>query len=411
MVNQRMLGLGTARSVIRELFEYGKIRAAQVGAENVFDFSLGNPSVPCPQEVNDTAVRILREQPEVIHCYTSAQGDQEARQRFADSLNRRFGTCYTADQFYITVGAAASLCCVFNGLTCPGDEFVVFAPYFPEYKVFIEGAGAKMVLIPPEIEGFQIDFDAFEAAISEHTKGVVVNSPNNPSGVVYSRETLERLAAILTEKSRAYGHPIYLISDEPYREIVFSGFQVPWIPQLYPDTIVCYSFSKSLSLPGERLGYVLVPASVTDSREVYAAVAGAGRSLGYVNAPSLFQQVTSLCCDLTSDLAVYERNAKLLVPALREMGYHCVEPGGAFYLFPRSLERLRRPRPRAHRLLRPDRHDPAGPSQIQGPGRFLPIKSIGPIRDGWGRCFLPLSKQYKFSKDVYGADHINTYHR
>ena len=315
MVNQRMLGLGTARSVIRELFEYGKIRAAQVGAENVFDFSLGNPSVPCPQEVNDTAVRILREQPEVIHCYTSAQGDQEARQRFADSLNRRFGTCYTADQFYITVGAAASLCCVFNGLTCPGDEFVVFAPYFPE-----------------------IDFDAFEAAISEHTKGVVVNSPNNPSGVVYSRETLERLAAILTEKSRAYGHPIYLISDEPYREIVFSGFQVPWIPQLYPDTIVCYSFSKSLSLPGERLGYVLVPASVTDSREVYAAVAGAGRSLGYVNAPSLFQQVTSLCCDLTSDLAVYERNAKLLVPALREMGYHCVEPGGAFYLFPRSLE-------------------------------------------------------------------------
>ena len=286
MVNQRMLGLGTARSVIRELFEYGKIRAAQVGAENVFDFSLGNPSVPCPQEVNDTAVRILREQPEVIHCYTSAQGDQEARQRFADSLNRRFGTCYTADQFYITVGAAASLCCVFNGLTCPGDEFVVFAPYFPEYKVFIEGAGAKMVLIPPEIEGFQIDFDAFEAAISEHTKGVVVNSPNNPSGVVYSRETLERLSAILTEKSRAYGHPIYLISDEPYREIVFSGFQVPWIPQLYPDTIVCYSFSKSLSLPGERLGYVLVPAAVTDSREVYAAVAGAGRSLGYVNAPA-----------------------------------------------------------------------------------------------------------------------------
>ena len=338
MVNQRMLGLGTARSVIRELFEYGKIRAAQVGAENVFDFSLGNPSVPCPQEVNDTAVRILREQPEVIHCYTSAQGDQEARQRFADSLNRRFGTCYTADQFYITVGAAASLCCVFNGLTCPGDEFVVFAPYFPEYKVFIEGAGAKMVLIPPEIEGFQIDFDAFEAAISEHTKGVVVNSPNNPSGVVYSRETLERLAEILGRMEEEYGHPIYLISDEPYREIVFSGFQAPWIPHLYRDTIVCYSFSKSLSLPGERLGYVLVPGQAADSGEVYAAVAGAGRSLGYVNAPSLFQQVTSLCCDMTADLSVYERNCKLLVPALREMGYHVAEPGGAFYLFPRSLE-------------------------------------------------------------------------
>ena len=219
-----------------------------------------------------------------------------------------------------------------------GDEFVVFAPYFPEYKVFIEGAGAKMVLIPPEIEGFQIDFDAFEAAISEHTKGVVVNSPNNPSGVVYSRETLERLAAILTEKSRAYGHPIYLISDEPYREIVFSGFQVPWIPQLYPDTIVCYSFSKSLSLPGERLGYVLVPKQTTDAISVSAAVAGAGRSLGYVNAPSLFQQVTAECCDLTSDISVYERNCTLLTDALREMGYHVVQPGGAFYLFPRSLE-------------------------------------------------------------------------
>ena len=191
-----------------------------------------------------------------------------------------------------------------------------------------------MVLIPPEIEGFQIDFDAFEAAISEHTKGVVVNSPNNPSGVVYSRETLERLAAILTEKSRAYGHPIYLISDEALPGDRVLRLPGALDPQLYPDTIVCYSFSKSLSLPGERLGYVLVPASVTDSREVYAAVAGAGRSLGYVNAPSLFQQVTSLCCDLTSDLAVYERNAKLLVPALREMGYHCVEPGGAFYLFP-----------------------------------------------------------------------------
>ena len=184
MVNQRMLGLGTARSVIRELFEYGKQRAAVVGAENVFDFSLGNPSVPAPDAINETAIRILKEQPELIHCYTSAQGDAAARQRFADSLNRRFQGNYTADQFYITVGAAASLCCVFNGLTCPGDEFIVFAPYFPEYKVFIEGAGAKMVLIPPEIEHFQIDFDALERSITPHTKGVVVNTPNNPSGVV-----------------------------------------------------------------------------------------------------------------------------------------------------------------------------------------------------------------------------------
>ena len=338
MVSERMKGLGTARSVIRELFEYGKIRAAQVGPENVYDFSLGNPSVPAPAAVNQEAIRLLTEQPDLIHCYTSAQGDQAARQRFADSLNRRFGTCYTADQFYITVGAAASLCCVFNGLACPEDEFIVFAPYFPEYQVFIEGAGARMVLIPPEIEGFQIDFAAFEAAVGPHTKGVVVNSPNNPSGVVYSLETLERLAEILTRKSREYGHPIYLISDEPYREIVYPGFQVPWIPKVYRDTIVCYSFSKSLSLPGERIGYVLVPGEVADAGDVYAAVAGAGRSLGYVNAPSLFQQVTSLCCDLTSDIKVYEENRNLLVSSLREMGYHVVEPGGAFYLFPRTLE-------------------------------------------------------------------------
>lgn len=338
MVSKRMLQLGTARSVIRELFEYGNQRAKEIGRENVFDFSLGNPSVPAPNAVNENAIRILKEQPDVIHCYTSAQGDAAARERFAQSLNRRFAADYTADDFYITVGAAASLCCVFNGLTCPGDEFIVFAPYFPEYKVFIEGAGAKMVLIPPETEGFQIDFDAFEKALNPNTKGVVVNSPNNPSGVVYSRATLERLAEILRSKEQAYGHPIYLISDEPYREIAFAGVEVPWIPHIYDDTIVCYSFSKSLSLPGERLGYVLVPGKAADSREVYAAVAGAGRSLGYVNAPSLFQQVTSLCCDMTSDLSVYEENCALLVSSLREMGYHVVQPGGAFYLFPRSLE-------------------------------------------------------------------------
>ena len=338
MVSERMLGLGTARSVIRELFEYGKQRAAEVGPENVFDFSLGNPSVPAPDAVNEHAVRILREQPEVIHCYTSAQGDLEARRRFAASLNRRFGTDYGPDELYLTVGAAAALCCVFGALTCPGDEFIAFAPYFPEYKVFVEGAGARLAVVPPETEHFQIDFDAFAALVNEHTKGVIVNSPNNPSGVVYSRATLERLAAVLTEKSAQYGHPIYLISDEPYREIVYPGFEVPWVPRVYRDTIVCYSFSKSLSLPGERLGYVLVPRTAADAGDVYAAVAGAGRSLGYVNAPSLFQQVTSLCCDLTADLSVYERNCNLLVSALREMGYHVAEPGGAFYLFPRSLE-------------------------------------------------------------------------
>ena len=338
MVSERMRGLGSARSVIRELFEYGKQRAAAVGGENVFDVSLGNPSVPPPAAINEQAIRLLREQPEVIHAYTSAQGDAGARTRFADSLNRRFGTAYTGDDLYLTVGAAAALCCVFGALTCPGDEFIALAPYFPEYRVFVEGAGARLKVVPPETEHFQIDFDALESLIDEHTKGIIVNSPNNPSGVVYSRETLKRLVAVLTARSEAYGHPIYLISDEPYREIVYQGFEVPWVPSLYRDTLVCYSFSKSLSLPGERLGYVLVPPDVTDAGDVYAAVAGAGRSLGYVNAPSLFQQVTSLCCDLTSDLSVYARNRDLLVTSLREMGYHVAEPGGAFYLFPRSLE-------------------------------------------------------------------------
>ena len=338
MVSERMLQLGTARSVIRELFEYGKKRAAQVGAENVFDFSLGNPSVPAPEAVNEAAIRILREEPELIHCYTSAQGDAAVRQKFADSLNRRYGTAYTADEFYVTVGAAAALCCVFGALTCPGDEFVAIAPYFPEYKVFVEGAGAKLTVVPPEVEEFQIDFAALAERINRHTKGVIVNSPNNPSGVVYSRQTLERLAALLTEKSGEFGHPIYLISDEPYREIVFGGVEVPWIPAIYRDTIVTYSFSKSLSLPGERLGYVLVPREITDGGLVYAAVAGAGRSLGYVNAPSLFQRVAAECCDMTADIGVYERNCRLLVTELRKMGYHVAQPGGAFYLFVRSLE-------------------------------------------------------------------------
>ena len=338
MVSQRMLQLGTARSVIRELFEYGRQRTAEVGAENVFDFSLGNPSVPAPAAVNETAIRLLREQGDTIHCYTSAPGDTGARQRIADSLNRRFGEHYTADELYLTVGAAASLCCVFNGLTCPGDEYILFAPYFPEYKVFIEGARGKVQVIAPEIEQFQIDFTAFEKAVNCRTKGVVINSPNNPSGVVYSRQTLETLAAILRAKEALYGHPIYLISDEPYREIAFDGVEVPWVPSIYQDTIVCYSFSKSLSLPGERLGYVLVPKQTTDAASVSTAVAGAGRSLGYVNAPSLFQQVTAECCDLTSDISVYERNCTLLTDALREMGYHVVQAGGAFYLFPRSLE-------------------------------------------------------------------------
>lgn len=339
MLPEKMIKLGSQRSVIRELFEFGKKRAAQIGEENVFDFSIGNPSVPAPDCVNEEIIRLIRESdPVTLHGYTSAQGDAQVRETVAQSINRRHGVNFRADDLYMTVGAAAALSCTLTGLTCPDDEFIVFAPYFPEYKVFIEAAGAKMVMIPADIEHFQIDFDALEAAITPHTKGVIVNSPNNPSGAVYSEETVIRLSEILRTKSQEYGEPIYLISDEPYREIVFSGVTVPYIPKYYDDTIVCYSWSKALSLPGERMGYVLIPDSVTDHETVYAAVAGAGRSLGYVNAPSLFQRVCAKCCEETADISVYERNRDLLVNNLREYGYHVVEPGGTFYLFPRSFE-------------------------------------------------------------------------
>lgn len=338
MVSESMRRLGSARSVIRELFEYGKQYSSEHGPDSVFDFSIGNPSVLPPAIVNETAIRELLEHPNTIHRYTSAQGDLVVRQHFADSLNHRFHESYTFNDFYLTAGAAAGLCCIFAGLACPGDEFIVFSPYFPEYKIFIENAHAHMVAVPANTETFQLNLDALESLITAHTKGVVVNSPNNPSGIVYTKSTLTQLADILTKKSRIYGHPIYLISDEPYREIIFSGVERSWLPQIYGNTIVCYSFSKTLSLPGERIGYILVPPYVDDAADVYAAIAGAGRSFGYVNAPSLFQQVVSQCCNFSVDLSVYEQNCRLLVSALREMGYQIVKPDGAFYLFPRCFE-------------------------------------------------------------------------
>ena len=339
MLNEKMVGLGTARSVIRELFEYGNQRAAVVGAENVFDFSIGNPSVPAPPSVNEEAIRCLSTMdPVVLHGYTSAAGDPAVRSALAAALNARFGMDYTGSSLYCTVGAAAALCCCLNGVCNPGDEVIVFAPYFPEYKVFIEKAGASMVLIPPEIEAFQIDFAALEASITPRTKAVLVNSPNNPSGVVYSEDTIRRLASLLEAKSAEFGEPIYIIADEPYREIVYDGAVVPYIPKYYNNTLVCYSWSKSLSIPGERIGYVAVPNAVEEWQTVFAAVAGAGRALGYVNASSLFQRVAAACVNDTSDLSVYAENRRLLLDGLRSMGFTCVEPGGTFYLFPRTLE-------------------------------------------------------------------------
>lgn len=339
MLNERMVALGTQRSVIRELFEFGKMRAAEVGAENIFDFSIGNPSVPSPGIVNETAIKLINEvDPVILHGYTSAQGDLGVRQMMSDSINRRFGTSFGPNNLYVTVGAAAALCCCLNGICNPGDEVIVFAPYFPEYKVFVEGAGAAMKMIPADIEAFQIDFAAFEAAINENTKAVIVNSPNNPSGAVYSEETVKKLAVILEEYSNKYGHPIYLLADEPYREIVFGSAEVPYLPKYYNNTMVCYSWSKSLSLPGERLGYVLIPNEMEDFELVYAAIAGAGRSLGYVNAPGLFQRVCAECADITADINIYETNKNILVKGLRDLGFHVVEPEGTFYMFPRTLE-------------------------------------------------------------------------
>ena len=338
-VSQRMLNLGTARSEIREAFAFAQARAAEVGAENVDDFSIGNPSVPAPATVAEAVHKLVDAiAPIKLHGYTPAQGDGQARGALADDLNRRFGTNYTADNFYLTAGAAGALCCALSALSCPGDTFIAFAPYFPEYKVFVESAGAELVTVPADIEDFQIDFAAFDQALTPNTKGVIINSPNNPTGVVYSEATIQKLAQVLTEKSKEYGHAIWLISDEPYREIVYRDTPLPWVPNYYPNTLVCYSYSKSLSLPGQRIGYVLVPPQAEDADIVYAAVCGAGRALGYVCAPSLFQLVAAECTGQTADIEIYHKNRDLLLNALRDMGYTCAQPDGAFYLFPRSLE-------------------------------------------------------------------------
>ena len=338
-LSERMVALGSARSEIREAFAFAQARAAEVGPENVDDFSIGNPSVPAPESVGQTITRLVAEMaPVQLHGYTPAQGDPGVRQALADELNARYGTAYDKDCFYLTVGAAAALCCALSAMGCPGDEFITFAPYFPEYKVFVESAGGRLVAVPANIEDFQIDFAALDAALNPSTKAVIINSPNNPTGVVYSEATIRRLGQVLAEKSREYGHTIYLISDEPYREIVYGAEPLPWVPSYYANTLVCYSYSKSLSLPGQRIGYVLVPRTVEDFDLAYAAIAGAGRALGYVCAPNLFQQVAARCAGQTADISIYHRNRDLLLDSLREMGYTCAQPDGAFYLFPRSLE-------------------------------------------------------------------------
>lgn len=340
MLSKKVLELSGQHSVIRDIFEFGMERAKEVGAENVFDFSIGNPSVPAPKEVDDTAVKYIQDgDPVAVHGYTSNAGIYEVRDAVAKSLNRRFSTDYRADNIFMTIGAAAAIGICFKSLVDgTEDEIITFAPYFPEYQVYAQGAGCKLTVIPAETDSFQIDFERLEAAISEHTKAVLINSPNNPSGAVYSEETIKRLAKLLETKQKEIGHSIYIISDEPYREIVYDGIKLPHIPSYYNNTLVCYSFSKSLSIPGERIGYIIAPSQAEDFDDLLAVFIAAGRLLSYVSVPALYQKVVGDCVDLTSDLSVYQANKDLFYHALIEMGYECVEPGGAFYLFPKALE-------------------------------------------------------------------------
>ncbi|WP_409967319.1 pyridoxal phosphate-dependent aminotransferase [Bengtsoniella intestinalis] len=339
MVSQQMYALGSNRSCIRDLFEYGLQQAALIGAENVYDYSIGNPSVPAPEAVGAAfAATIAQKNTVAVHSYTSATGINAVREAVSSDLNARFGTSLQPEHLFFTCGAAPALIAVLRALAVENAEFVAIAPFFPEYRPFVEGTGSKFVLVEADTATFQISTTALEAAITPNTQAVMVNTPNNPSGVVYTRETLEELAALLGKKSAQYGHPIYIIADEPYRELVYDGVEVPFIPTIYKDTIVCYSYSKSLSLPGERIGYICIGADVADSAQVMAAVAGASRVSGHVCAPSLQQLVVAQCATVRPDLTIYDQNRQTLYTALTGYGYECVYPKGAFYMLVKAPE-------------------------------------------------------------------------
>ncbi len=334
MINEKMRGLGAKRSAIRDLFEYGLGRKAAIGEDNVFDFSLGNPSVPAPDCVTKELSRLISDtDPIKLHGYTSAQGDASVRGAIAAHIASTHGIDCTAEDLYMTVGAAAALTCSLTATVCPGEEVILLSPYFPEYKVFVENCGGVVREVMCDPTSFQPDVDAIAAAINERTAAVIINSPNNPTGAVFSEEALRGIARVLSAAEEKYSKDIYIIADEPYRELVYGDASVPYIPKLYHNTLVCYSYSKSLSLPGERIGYVHIPKCVSNNLSVFQAVAGAGRSLGYVCAPSLLQRLIPACLGLTSDVSVYDTNRRLLLEELSSYGYSMVKPEGAFYLF------------------------------------------------------------------------------
>jgi aspartate aminotransferase len=338
MINNKMKSLGKKRSVIRELFEYGKIRKREIGEENVFDFSLGNPSVPCPEKVTETLISLLQnESAEVLHGYTSAQGDFAVRSAVSEFINKRDGVKTTPDCFYLTVGAAASLTSTLTALVSPGEEVIVLAPYFPEYRVFVERCGGILREVMCESENFYPDIAAIRDAVNEKTAAIIINSPNNPTGAVYPEDVIKELSGMLKEKEALLGKTLYLISDEPYRELVYGSAAVPFIPKYYSDTVVCYSYSKSLSLPGERIGYILVSPDMSSFEDVYASICGAARALGFVCAPSLMQKALPHLLGSCSDLSVYSENRRILSDALTEYGYTVVKADGAFYLFVKAF--------------------------------------------------------------------------
>ncbi|MCI6021020.1 MAG: pyridoxal phosphate-dependent aminotransferase [Clostridia bacterium] len=337
MIAERMVGLVNNNSVIREMFEEGKRLAGIYGAENVFDFSLGNPSVPAPEELNQAVKDILDEEPSIfVHGYMSNAGYEDVRATIADSLNRRFGTSFNQSNIIMTVGAAGGMNVIFKTILNPGDEVLTFSPYFVEYNSYVSNYDGKLVAIDPDTETFQANIEDLERKITPKTKALIINNPNNPTGVVYSEETIKKVAAILDAKQKEYGTEIFIVSDEPYRELAYDGVEVPYITKYYNNTIVGYSFSKSLSLPGERIGYLVIPDEVDDAEQMKTAAAIATRVLGFVNAPSLMQRAVARCIDAKCDVDSYNRNREALYNGLVKLGFECIKPQGAFYLFVKS---------------------------------------------------------------------------
>ena len=339
MVSQKYKEMLSAKSVIREMSAWAVKRGAEIGYENVFDYSLGNPSVPVPQKFTDKMIELLQTRSGMeLHGYSQSQGIVSVREKFADYLNRTFGMNYTAEHIFMTTGAAGAIAHAVRAVTQPGDEVITFAPYFPEYNHYVNQTGAVLKVVPADTKSFQINFDELEKLLNPKTMALLINTPNNPSGIVYSTETIKKLATLLEEKQKEYGHDIFLISDEPYRDIVYAGVDAPYVSKLYDNSLSCYSYAKSLSIPGERLGYIAANPKCTDSELISVMCSQISRGIGHNCPPSIIQIAVSEVLGVTADLSVYEKNMNILYDELVKLGFECVKPGGTFYIFPKALE-------------------------------------------------------------------------